>query len=907
MGGKENHRGRADDYHDESKRGRSRTKEWDPAYTHRESENLSPSRQPDAEVQNSSRFNTDRPTLGSRDVAHHSHRNNSGYRRDRSDTRHDSTNRRFSQSTGSQKLSHGPDRFNRSLSNKFRPRARSSEDGSTRPRDLTRRLSQHHQPLQRQGSRRVNTPTSGHTQRQQSSTSRSQFVNDDRSRHDQNRNNDRYAQRYDARPDRDSDRPGHIGSSYSHPEESKKKSRVVSMSGIPTSTAIDSIPTPTPLRRTSETFDTSSATHSDAPYSPDSCLSPQFESPLRSLSKFQYKRPPSTTGSVIGAPPRKRKESVYIAETIDVHSTSRILDFSEAIHSPREPPPQINASENNSEISPATNIHEPKTSQENEPTATQVNEPIGVVDTPRPRFARGQIFRNDPYSAASIVPPSTGAKQGKTPQRSSCLRTTENVSANDAQDKGEDTGVSASPELQNFSDTPDDRYQTPLTASVMSKTNSVEPMFSRGPQEVKTEGLEVNTVTLRKRNILKGPKPDPVPLKDPELDPRRSINDAYKVFLFEMIRIILFPKNPHVIAGDTMRNEERNIMERLVRMSDIPTGRNIIIRLVMQGIHALYGDNFRAVTDEWRSEFKEEMRRTHIVIKPPYRRDKDKNGAKKVLVALNENRTPVRCSCCKRRHLVSSAVEFSGIPYSSTKDYALYNMLKERDQDAETDHRSDQPGDVTKRFNLGQNCDKIVALHHKLRHWERLLTRWVREQLEKRKLIENGVSIYQARHELKGVHENTTSICEGFFLDNEAELNSRLKDLQSSVMAARRIRANRRGWSFQFKKKRRGGKERKERKEKTKEEEEEQNILRSILPPWVGMIEVKPAPDQPVGNPEPERPWEDPEEGTANTDHASDSDDYVFLDFDDRLRIGETNEMERPKKSEKKRRDPRQR
>ncbi|KAF3903491.1 hypothetical protein ABW20_dc0108750 [Dactylellina cionopaga] len=159
------------------------------------------------------------------------------------------------------------------------------------------------------------------------------------------------------------------------------------------------------------------------------------------------------------------------------------------------------------------------------------------------------------------------------------------------------------------------------------------------------------------------------------IDPRNTDEDALKALLFGMVRQILFPKNSRQTRVD----------------GDISLGRDRIVRKIINGIRALYGNDFREIVDEWRSEFKEEMRRLGFRLDVPARHEDEE------LVDISD--LPVRCSCCKRRHPAELSIKFGGTPCNNIRDGELDILLNAPEEDVSKEHKTEKSN---AHFNLGR-------------------------------------------------------------------------------------------------------------------------------------------------------------------------------------------------------------
>ncbi|KAF3928914.1 hypothetical protein AA313_de0202964 [Arthrobotrys entomopaga] len=372
-----------------------------------------------------------------------------------------------------------------------------------------------------------------------------------------------------------------------------------------------------------------------------------------------------------------------------------------------------------------------------------------------------------------------------------------------------------------------------------------------------------------------------------EIDPKKSDKDAYKALLFHVVSQLLFPKNHHTEGGN------------------VSLGRDRIMSLVMRGIRALYGVRFQAIIDEWRGEFKEEMRRGNFTLKSPYRWNRHKSGDNVSLTRLDRGVDRVRCSCCKRRHKVSNGIQFFGTPCSNIQDGQLDNMLFGPEEDVETKLPPRQGEGVSLRFNLGENCVQVIQAHHNLKHWERHLISWVKEKLIDRKILgPDGVSEFGlGRNKNSMVYDFTASIFQPWLAEDEGEIMEQLERLKTYVDDAMEVYKARNG-HFLFKKRK------KDKKSKAKVQPIQSPLPSDHTARGLRVVTQNSRCDDgqsgepsAVSNPDagPSRATEGKAtkgkatKGKAtDTGYHSDSDDYCFLDFDDLLDLGEVKESDRP-------------
>ncbi|EWC48570.1 hypothetical protein DRE_01792 [Drechslerella stenobrocha 248] len=234
--------------------------------------------------------------------------------------------------------------------------------------------------------------------------------------------------------------------------------------------------------------------------------------------------------------------------------------------------------------------------------------------------------------------------------------------------------------------------------------------------------------------------------------PEESREDAFKAMVFGIFCQILFPKNK----------------PNHTKLRDILRGRKLIVSDVIQGIRALYGPDFQKIVDQWRSEFREEMRKTRLVIRDPTWHN------------LGE---PVRCSCCKQRHALAGAVRFFGRPCKNHRDGDVDTMLDGSDQDVGPGFKLGKPA----KYFVGEKCDQIISIHHKLKHWERLLYRWIHRNLQARGFVnESGVSIYgSGRHKVHHMYEAAIGLFQGWYQDDRTNIEAHFEVLKGYLRDAK--------------------------------------------------------------------------------------------------------------------------
>ncbi|KAK6350160.1 hypothetical protein TWF696_006404 [Orbilia brochopaga] len=231
--------------------------------------------------------------------------------------------------------------------------------------------------------------------------------------------------------------------------------------------------------------------------------------------------------------------------------------------------------------------------------------------------------------------------------------------------------------------------------------------------------------------------------KEIKIDLRKTKLDAFKTLVFGMFFRFLFPKN-----------------SKLTTTGVLQIGRQKIVEDIMSSIRALYGPDFQAVVDQWRIEFREEMRRSRLHCIGP------------IDHAVGD---VVLCSCCKQRHRVASSVRFFGVPSRNIRDGDLDVILDEPEQDVDIDFIStNNPA----RFYVGERCIEIIRMHHGLKHWERRLRRWILKSLKESGLIESSGQpvIGMGRRPLSTLMSFCESHFEGWYERAETELKSEFYD-----------------------------------------------------------------------------------------------------------------------------------
>ncbi|KAK6533435.1 hypothetical protein TWF694_002375 [Orbilia ellipsospora] len=632
---------------------------------------------------------------------------------------------------------------------------------------------------------------------------------------------------------------------------------------------------------------------------------PRLESPVHAHDK----RSSSASSNLSSAPPRKKKDVISIKDQMDIDTKGSAIPQNLSKLNPQRQSSKLGTQMVSADQSGSSN--DKNNSRENTIPATSSFHGLPKIEVTGRKSADDnsscpynqtkvtatlseqqkepalpvtsiiELFENDSPNRAEKI---TSILEASKPSRCKGDQTLSESDAEGEADQSVPIGLQGIPMLED-SDVEESEVKLQLTweenikAAEKARAAQLNKASPSGKLKAKAQDKDSKRET-RRMALQINPVLDHT-LSRLGINPKKSDEDAYKALLFNMVCQLLFPKNHHVEGGN------------------VSVGRERIVWLVMRGIRALYGMRFRAIIDEWRSEFKEEMRRCNFTMKSPYRWDRNEDGAKVILTRLVRDDTLVRCSCCKRRHKVSNGIQFFGTPCSNIQDGELDNMLFGPEEDVEKEHPPRQGENIAIRFNLGENCVKVIKIHHNLKHWERHLFAWVKQKLIDRKILgPDGASEFGlGRNKNSLVFDFTTSIFEPWLAEDEQDIMEQLRRLKGYVSDAEAVHEARDG-PFVFKKRK------KERKSKARVQSIPAPLPLEYKILGVGFVtkniggEGQNDGASAASNSDP-GPTGATEGEFVNTDYYSDSDDYCFLDFDDILDLREAKESDRPRRLDK--------